>query len=148
MPRQVASGQGHFARLLRADGEADGVEVCTQFLQGEMPRPISTVGLEGDALRAQLLDSTGDALLGEFEIRDAIDHQPADRVVALEHSHRLSGAIELLRGGQPSGPLPTTATCLPVRDFAGGSGTIQPSAQPTIDNCALDTFNGDRFGVD
>jgi len=60
---------------------------------------------------------------------NAVHHQPADLVVALEHGHLMSHAIGCCAAAIPAGPLPTMATRLPVR-FAGASGTIQPSAQP------------------
>jgi hypothetical protein len=145
-PVQLAARQRHFARLLRTDGETHGVECFPQFLQGDIHADVRSC-LENDALLLQLIDTSRDLVLGKFEIGNAVHHQSADFVVALEHSHLMSYAIELLGGSQPSRAAADDGDA-PAGAFRRRLGHDPAFSPATIDDRPLDALDCDRFGVD
>ena len=64
-----------------------------------------------------------------LEVGHAEAQQPADASSRSNTVTRVPGAAQLLRGGQPAGPEPTTATVLPVSRRSGGCGMTQPSSK-------------------
>ena len=87
------------------------------------------IGDELHAFGGHLLEAAIDDVLLQLEFGNAVAQQSADAVVFLVDRDRVAGAAQLLRGREPAGPEPTTATFFPVRSF-GGSGRIQPSRNP------------------
>ncbi len=66
-------------------------------------------------------------LLLHLEIGDAVAQQSADPIVPFVDGDGVTGPGELLGGGEPAGPEPTTATVFPVR-LSGGWESTQPFA--------------------
>jgi len=87
----------------------------------------AAVGDNFETLGLHLLDASIYDPLFQLEVRNSVSEQSADTIRPLVERHRMSGARELLRAGEPCGPEPTTAT-----RFAGfaraGSGSIHFSA--------------------
>ena len=117
---QFAAGNIQVARLLGAAAQQDGVVVLGQRLHRHVHAHVR-VGHKRDALGAHLLDAAVDDVLLQLEVGNAVAQQSADAVALLIDGDRVAGAAQLLRGGQTAGPLPTTATRLPVF-CSGGSG--------------------------
>ena len=97
---QVAARDRQIARRRRAAGEHHGVELGAQLLGGDVDADVDA-GAELGALGLHLLEPAVDVALLHLELGDAVAQQPADAVVALEDRHRVTGAGELLCGGQP-----------------------------------------------
>ena len=85
------------------------------------------VHAELGALGAHLLDAAVEVPLLHLELGDAVSQQPTDAIGAFVDHDVVTGARELLRGGEARGPEPTTATRLPVRT-SGTIGATQPSS--------------------
>ncbi len=64
------------------------------------PSPTIGVGAELGALRLHLRDAPIEVALLHLELGDAVAQQPADAVGALEHDHVVTGAGQLLGGGE------------------------------------------------
>ena len=95
-----------------------------------------------------LRDAAVEVALLHLELGDAVAQQPADAVGALEHGHVVTGARELLRGREARpGPLPTTATRLPVLRV-DDDRRDQPSSHAAVDDLDLDLLDRDRRLVD
>ena len=99
---QLAAGDVEIARLLGAAGQQDGVELAAQVVDRHVAADVG-VGDELHAFGAHLLDAAVDQVLLHLEIRDAVAQQAADAVALLEYGDGVSGARELLRGGQTGG---------------------------------------------
>ncbi len=69
---------------------------------------------EPDTLAFKLFDPAIDVVLGHLEVGNAVRHQAAGTVVALVDGDGMTSPAQLLGGGQARGPLPMTATRLPV----------------------------------
>jgi hypothetical protein len=63
---------------------------------------------------------------------------------ARSKTHGVAGPGELLGGGQPGGPEPTTATVLPVLHARAPTGVTQPSSQARSMIAHLDLLDGHR----
>ena len=66
------------------------------------------------AFGLHLRDAAVEVALLHLELGDAVAQQPADAVGALEHGDVVAGAVSCCAAASPDGPLPTTATRLPV----------------------------------
>ena len=130
---QLAARDVQIARLLGAARQQDRVELLAQVLDRHVDADVG-VGDELHAFGRHLFHAAIDGPLLHLEIGDAVAKQAADAIPLLEQRDIVSGARQLLRGGQPAGPEPITATRLPVL-ISGGSGLIQPSSKAcsTID---------------
>ncbi len=58
------------------------------------------LGAELHALRGHLLDAAVEQPFFHFEIGDAVAQQSADAVGFFENRYRMSGAVQLLGGGE------------------------------------------------
>ena len=96
---EAGTRQLEVARLVDAGGDQQGVMALAQFAQGHVA---SDVAVQVVA-HAGVLDQLGAALdhvLFELEIRDAVDQQAADPVVAVVDGHLVALAAQLLGGRQ------------------------------------------------
>src|SRR5690606_30008764 len=85
-------------------GEDHRVEAGAELLHGEGPLPRAAhvdAGAEAGALGAHLLETSVDEALLELELGDAVAHEAAEAVVALEHHHGVARPGQLLGGGEP-----------------------------------------------
>ena len=78
-------------------------------------------GAEDRALAAHLVEPPVEVLLLHLELGDAVAQQPADLVGPLVDRDGVTGAGELLGGGQAGRPEPITATVRP-ESHSGGCG--------------------------
>ena len=97
---EFAAGNRQLAGLLRAHGQADGIELLPQLFARDIFSDRHT-GLELDAFGLHLIQPTVDDPLFHFEIGDAVAQQAADAIGLFEEGDAMAGARELLRGGQP-----------------------------------------------
>ena len=95
---QVAPRNRQVAWPSRTGREYDGVKSLQGF-QGRIG-----LRLKNDALRLHDREPAVDHPFLQLEIRDAVAQQPARPLAFLKHRHRMTGAIELLRGGQAGRP--------------------------------------------
>ena len=109
--------------------------------------PTFDVHPELGALGPHLLEPTVEVALLHLELGDAVAQQATDAVGPLEHHDRVTGAGELLRGGEPGGPGADD------RDLAAGAhrrhhGRDPPLGPRPLDDLDLDLLDGDRIGAD
>ena len=105
------------------------------------------IGDEFDAFGAHLIDAALDVALFHFEIWDAVAQQAADAVGFFEDGDGVSGARELLRGGEPGGSGTYYGDA-----FAGAHGGrlgVDPTfGEGAIDDGLLDVLDGHGRLVD
>ena len=94
-----------------------------------------------------LLEPAVDVALLHLELRDAVAQQPADAVIPLEHRHGVTGAGELLCGGQPGRAGPDDG------DRLAGQLVRRQRHDPAlvegvVDDLDLDLLDGHRILVD
>ena len=145
-PAQLASGHVDVARAIGADREHDRVEPLAQLLGGDVDADV-VAGLEGDPLGLEQVDAPVDDPLLHLEIGDAVAEQATDAIRALEHGHAMSGAVELLRRGEPGGSGADDG------DAPAGAMRRRLGADPALVECAvddrlLDLLDRDRVVVD
>ena len=99
---ELAARHRQVAWHARAGRDDDRVELRAQLVGGEVDADVDAVA-ELDPLGGELLDAPLDDPLLDLEVRDAEPDEPAARLVALEHRHRMAGAVQLLRARQPGG---------------------------------------------
>ena len=110
-----------------AAAEENGVKARSERLDRDINADVR-IGPENDAFGFHLVDAAIDDIFFELKVGNAVAEKAADTVGLFEDSDRVAGAAKLLRSGEAGGPLPTTATRLPVA-CSGGSGWIQPSSR-------------------
>jgi hypothetical protein len=119
------------------------VEVAQQQLRLDVLADVR-IAQELDALLLELRDAAADHFtLVEFHVRDAVHQQAARPVLALEYRHRVTGAIQLLRRGEPRGAGTDDGNLLAGahRGRLGQHPALVPAA---IDDLVLDVLDGDR----
>ena len=98
---QADAGGADVSRLVDAGREQHGVVAFTQLGQADIVADLA-IEMEGHpGVAQQLLAPLHDVLL-ELEVRDAIDQQAADPVVAIEDRDLVALAPQLLGSGQPA----------------------------------------------
>ena len=131
----------------RTGAEHDGVEVPTHHLRLVVVADFGVVD-KSDAFLFELVDAAHQhLLLVELHVRDAVHQQPARAVSALQHRHRMSGTVELLRSGEPC------RTRSHHGDFATRAGLRRLRDDPALletalDDAVLDVLDRDRRRVD
>src|SRR5262245_7889058 len=85
--------------------------------------------------------------LFHLELGNAVAQQAADPVVALEHGHQVTGAIELLGGGQARGPGADHRDAL-ARAGRGRLGGDPAFVEGALDDGQLDALDGHGIVVD
>ncbi len=145
---EVPAGHVHAlerTRFGRADGDKRGV-VGVEFRDGHIHADLG-VTAEFDALGLHLFDAPKHQLLVQFEVRDAVGEQAARRVGAFIDDHGMSGAAQLLRGGESAwaaaddGPFFACA-------LQGRLGLDKAVGPAVIGNLAFHHFDGHRRLVD
>ena len=105
------------------------MEVAAQVMDRDVVADVGA-GHELDAFGGKLLEASVHEVLLEFEVGNAVAQQATDAVRLFEDGNIVSGAAQLLRGGEARpGPEPMMATRLRVGS-CGGCGRIQPSWKP------------------
>ena len=141
---ELASGHGQVARHARADGEHDRVEALAQLRGVDVAADVDAEA-KLDALLGELREAPLDDVLLDLEVGDAEAEQAAAGFVALEHGHRVTGAVQLLRARETRRPRADDRDACARCARAGGSATIQPSSHARVDDRELDLL--DRDGV-
>jgi hypothetical protein len=144
--RQLAARYGQVAGRAGAARQHDRVAVLPELGQ---PRCASHVGVrpEGDA--GLLHDGQApieDALL-HLELGDAVAHETADAIGALEDGHPVAGTIELLGGGQPGRPRADHGDLL-AGAHGGRLGHHPAFVEAALGDRDLDGLDGDGVVVD
>ena len=99
---ELAPGDRKIAPRGGAARERDRVELL-EVADGHVVADVR-VRLETRALGLHLRDAPVEVALLHLELGDAVPHQTADAVGALEHGDVVTGARELLRGREPGRP--------------------------------------------
>src|SRR5688572_16539138 len=100
---ETAARSRHLARLVDADRQQHGVVLALQLGQRHVAAELA-IQLELDAALGQLLGPAQHDRLFQLEVRDAIDHQSADAVVAVINRHLVALAAQELGGGEARRP--------------------------------------------
>ena len=85
--------------------------------------------------------------LFHLELRDAVAEQPADAVVALEHGHPVTGAVQLLGRGEAGGARADDRDLL-ARPHFRRLGPDPALLESVVDDAELDALDGDGIVVD
>ena len=101
------------SRLLRTGADDDRIKGGANVLDLNIHSDIGT-HLKHDPFLFEQMDAPPNELFLQLHIGNAVCEQPARAVAAFKYRHPMSGSIQLVGGGQPAGPEPTTATRLPV----------------------------------
>src|SRR5206468_10210495 len=96
---QADTGSGDVAPLVDAGRDQHGVVALAQLGERDVAADL-TVEMERDAGPAQQLFAALHDLLLELEVRDAVDQQAADPVVAIVDRDLVALAAQLLGGGE------------------------------------------------
>ena len=112
-----------------------------------MPGPTRRVGAELGALGLHLLEPALEMALLHLELGDAVAQQAADPVGALEHDDVVTGARELLGGGETGRSGADHRDPLARLDRRE-LGHDPPFVPRPIDDLDLDLLDRDRVGVD
>ena len=100
---QLAAGHRQVTRHAGSRCDDHGVEARPQLRDVEVDSDVDAVA-ELDALCHELLEPPLDEPLLDLEIGNAETHEPAARLVALEHGDRVAGPVELLGAREPRRP--------------------------------------------
>ena len=144
--RQLAPGHGQIARVAGAAGQHDGVEVAPQVGHRHGDADVG-VRLEDDAFLLHDGEAAFQKPLLHLELGDAVAKEPADAVGALEDDHRVAGAVELLRAGQPGRARAHHGHPL-ARPDLGRLRRHPARLEGVLDDGHLDGLDGDRIVVD
>ena len=99
---ELAARDVEVARTAGATGEQDGVEVTPQVVRRHVFAYVRTRA-EHHAFRRHQVKTTIEHALLHLELGDAVAQQAAHAVGLLEHSHTVTGAIELRSGSEARG---------------------------------------------
>ena len=102
-PTKFSPGNGEVTPRRRATGEDNRLELGEQLLHADVDADVR-VHAELGALATHLVEPALEVTLLHLELGDAVAEQAADAIGALEHDDVVTGACELLRGGQPRRP--------------------------------------------
>ena len=100
---EVATGDGQFSGQGRSGRDHDRVVARAQVAPGDVLADLDA-GAEARALVLHLAEAVLEVALLHLEVRDAVAQEAADAVVPLEDRDGVSGAGELLGGGESRGP--------------------------------------------
>ena len=143
---ELAAGHRQIARPARAAGQDDRVEVPAQVPDGHVDADVR-VGPEDDAILLHHSKPPVDEPLLHLELGNAVAQQAADPVVALEHGHRVAGAVQLLGGGETRRPRAHHRDAL-ARAGRGRLGTDPAFVERALDDRQLDALDRHRVVVD
>jgi hypothetical protein len=143
---QLATGHRQVARLLGAAGKQDGVEVPPQLVRRHVHADVHA-GPEDHTLVLHEREAPVENPLLHLELGDSVAQEAPDPVGLLEHRHRVSGAIELVGGGQASRARSDDRDLLP-RPGGGRLRSNPPFVVRTVDDRDLDRLDRDRVVVD
>jgi hypothetical protein len=130
----------------RAAAEQHGVVVFAQVVGGDVDAHVDR-GAELDAFGLHLGHPDVDVLLLDLEVGNAVAEQPADLVIPLVHGDGVTGAGQLLRGGQPGGTGTDHGDPLAGLD-RGGLRLHVPQVEGVVGDLHLDLLDGHRVVAD
>ncbi len=98
---QLASGHQQVARLTRAAGKQDRVEIGAQPAGRDIDAHVDA-WTEHDPFGLHQREAPIEDALLHLEFRDSVAQQSADAIGLLEDGHQMTGSIELIRRGKAS----------------------------------------------
>ena len=146
MPSRLAVRDREVARHGAAASEAHGVELACEVADWHGSADMDS-RLELHALVRHLVDAPLDYMLFELEVGYAEAEEAADAFGALEYGHVVSGAVQLLSGGESGRARSNDGDSLsrpPLRG-PGHDPTVLPAP---VRDCLLDVLDGHGVLVD
>src|SRR5580658_5334498 len=143
---ELAAGDRQVARMLRAAAQQDRVLFLLERLHIHIHANVR-IANEGHAFVAHLLDAAVDDVFFELEVGNAVAEQAADAVVLLVDRDGVSGAAQLLRGGQAGRPAAHDGDALSgvLLGRLGADPALVPGA---VDDGALNQLDRNGRSVD
>ena len=142
---QVLARDVHEARQPGSDADEDGIEPSSSSSSMVSTMPMTALVSNVTPSFVELLDLGVDDLLGQAELGDPVDeHAARARAAPRRRSRRGPAWARSVAQASPDGPLPTTATRLPVRSVRRGDGH-QPVFPLVVGDEALEVADGDRL---
>ena len=145
MPGRPEPGPADVARLVDAGGDQHGIVAFAQRVEADGIRAVAAdIGaeMEHDAAFLQQLPAAEHDVLLQLEAGDAVDHQPADAVVAVVDMHLVALAAQHLGRGEAARAGADDADRL--RPLVAHADRLHPAVgERRVGDEALDRADGD-----